>query len=101
MVKGIIIWGLFLAVLIGGLLYSRKMKKGIEENGVEADAVVSRISEDMTEDQTGFTIIYVRFKTQEGEEVEATISNPRSGLKEGDQVRIKYHPKFKNNARLV
>ena len=99
--KGILIWAAFLAVFIAGWLFSRKMKKGIEENGIEADAVVSRISEDMTEDQTGFTVIYVRFRTQEGEETEASISNPRSGLKEGDQVRIKYHPKFKNNARLV
>lgn len=101
MIKGIIIWTAFLIVFVGGWLMSRKMKNDIEEKGIETVAEISRISEDMSEDQTGFTIVYVRFNTQDGEEVEASISNPRSDLEVGQQVRIKYHPKFKNNARLV
>lgn len=98
--RGIIMWILFLAVLAVGFLVSRKMKKGIEENGIEADAVVSRISEDMTQDLSDFTV-YVRYTTQDGEEVEGVLSNPRTDLREGQKVRVKYHPKYKNNARLV
>ena len=29
------------------------------------------------------------------------LSNPRADLEEGQPVRIKYHPKYKGNARLV
>ena len=98
--KGIILWVVFLAVIAVGALVSRSMKKGINEDGIEADAVVSRVSEDMSQDLSDFTV-YVRYRTKDGEEVEGVLSNPRTDMKEGEQVRIKYHPKFKNNARLV
>lgn len=98
--KGLIMWVAFLVVLVAGMLVSRKMKKGINENGIETDAVVSRISEDMSQDLSDFTV-YVKYRTEDGEEVEGVISNPRTDLEEGQQVRIKYHPKYKNNARLV
>jgi hypothetical protein len=45
--------------------------------------------------------VYVRYRTANGEEAEAILSNPRSDLEEGQRVRIKYHPKMKGNARLV
>lgn len=45
--------------------------------------------------------VYVRYRTENGEEIEGILSNPRAGLEEGQQVRIKYHPKYKSNARLV
>ena len=100
MVKGIIIWGVFLTVLIVGMLVTRKMKKDINENGIETDAVVSRIVEDSEPDSLDY-MVYVRYCTQDGEETEGVLSNPRRDLEEGQQVRIKYHPKFKGNARLV
>lgn len=98
--KGIIMWSVFLIVIVGGILVSRKIKKGINENGIETDAVVSRISEDMSQDISDFTV-YVKYRTESGEEVEGVISNPRTDLEEGQKVRIKYHPKYKNNARLL
>lgn len=98
--KGIIIWVVFLAIIAVGVLVSRRMKKDIKENGIEADAVVSRISEDMSQDLSDF-IVYVKYHTEDGEEVEGVLSNPRADLEEGQQVRIKYHPKYKNNARLI
>ena len=98
--KGIIMWAVLLAVIAIGMLISRRIKRDIVENGIETDAVVSRIVEDGT--TTEFDInVYVRFFDEDGEEVEAIISNPRAGLREGDRVRIKYHPKYKMNARLV
>lgn len=98
--KGIIMWAAFLAVILLGMLVSRKMKKETGENGIETDAVVSRISEDMSQDLSDF-IVYVKYNTEDGNEIEGVLSNPRTDLKEGQQVRIKYHPKYKNNARLV
>lgn len=98
--KGIIMWVVFLAIIAVGVLVSRRMKKDIKENGIEADAVVSRISEDMSQDLSDF-IVYVKYHTEDGEEVEGVLSNPRADLEEGQQVRIKYHPKYKNNARLI
>lgn len=98
--KGIIMWIVFLAVIAVGILVSRRIKSGINENGIETDAVVSRVSEDMSQDLSDFTV-YVKYRIEDGEEVEGVISNPRTDLEEGQQVRIKYHPKYKNNARLV
>ena len=99
MEKGIIVWAVFLAVFAAGLLISRRMKKTIEEKGIETDAVVSRIVDDGT--LTDIDIdVYVRYCTKDGKEVEGILSNPRSDLEEGQRVRIKYHPKYTANARL-
>lgn len=98
--KGIIMWAVFLAVIAAGTLISRRLKKEIMENGIETDAAVSRIVDDGT--QTDIDInVYVRFIAEDGSEVEAVLSNPRNDLEEGQRVRIKYHPKYKTNARLV
>ena len=98
--KGIILWVVFLAVMAAGMLISRRIKSGTGEKGIETDATVSRIVDDGT--QTDIDInVYVRYCAENGEMVEAILSNPRTDLKEGQQVRIKYHPKYKNNARLV
>ena len=83
-----------------GILVSRIIRNGTEKSGIAADAVVSRIVDDGT--QTDIDInVYVRYSTADGEEVEAILSNPRSDLKEGQRVRIKYNPKIKGNARLI
>ena len=98
--KGIIMWIVFLAVIVAGMLISRRMKKSIKENGIETDAVVSRIVEDGTQTDID-TNVYVRYQAPDGREVEAILSNPRSDLEEGQRVRIKYHPKYTTNARLI
>ena len=98
--KGIIAWMIFLAVIAAGILVSRRIKSEINENGIETDAVVSRITDDGTPEDIDINV-YVRYRTENGEEIEGVLSNPRAGLEEGQQVRIKYHPKYKSNARLV
>ena len=100
MEKGIIIWAVFLVIFIAGMIVSRKMKKGINENGIETDVVVSRIIDDGAQDYIGCDV-YVKYRTEDGSEVEGMLSNPRNDLEVGQQVRIKYHPKYVNNARLV
>ena len=98
--KGIIMWMVFLAVIAAGMLISHRIKKGINENGIETDAVVSRIIDNGTPEEIDIDV-YVRYRTENGEEIEGVLSNPRADLEEGQPVRIKYHPKYKNNARLV
>ncbi|MBR1986313.1 MAG: hypothetical protein IKK28_03435 [Mogibacterium sp.] len=98
--KGIIMWMVFLAVIAAGMLISHRIKSGINENGIETDAVVSRIVDDGTPEEIDIDV-YVRYRTENGEEVEGILSNPRANMEEGQTVRIKYHPKYKQNARLV
>ena len=97
---GIILWIVLLVVIAAGAFASRRIKSGIKENGIETDAVVSRITDDGT--QTDIDInVYVKYFTKDGREVEGILSNPREDLVKGQRVRIKYHPKYTNNARLV
>ncbi len=98
--KGLIMWIVFAAVFIVGVLVSRIIKNGTEKNGIEADAIISRIVDDGTQKDIDINV-YVRYRTANSEETEAILSNPRPDLEEGQRVRIKYHPKMKGNARLV
>ena len=98
--KGIIMWMVFLAVIAAGMLIIHRIKSEINENGIETDAVVSRIIDDGTPEEIDIDV-YVRYRTENGEEVEGILSNPRANMEEGQMVRIKYHPKYKQNARLV
>ena len=100
--KAIFLWGGF--ILICAIIYfvSRRMKKETEENGIETIGVISRITNTGDIDPEDMDLCYyVRYCTEDGEEVEGVLSNPSSDLRVGQQVRIKYHPKYKENARLV
>ena len=100
--KGIFLWSGF--ILICAIIYfvSRRMKKEIEENGIETNGIISRITQTGDIDMDDMNLCYyVRYCTEDGEDVEGVLSNPRTELTEGQQVRIKYHPKHKENARLV
>ena len=99
-IKAILLWAGFLVVCAAIWLISNRMKKQIKENGIETTGVVSRITD--TGDTTEVSLCYyVRYRTEDGEEVEGVLSNPTSDLTEGQQVRIKYHPEHKTNARLI
>ncbi len=98
--KGIILWVGFAVVCAVIWLLSRRMKKQIEENGIETDGVISRIEEVGASDEIDLRY-YARYRTQDGEEIEGVLSNPRSDLEVGQQIRLKYHPKYKANARLI
>ena len=100
MEKGIIMWAVFIAVSAAIVLFSRKMKREIEVKGIETEAVVSRIVDEGTLEEVDINV-YVKYRTLDGQEIEGVLSNPRYDLVEGQQVRIKYHPEHKSNARLV
>ena len=99
-VKGILLWVGLLAIFAIVFFLSQRMKKQIEENGIETTGVISRIVDFGSSDEINLQY-YVRYRTEDGKEIEGVLSNPGKDLQEGQEVRIKYHPKFKNNARLI
>lgn len=97
---GVLMWAGLAVVCAVICLLSRKMKKQIEENGIETTGVISRIVDTGGSDDITLHY-YAHYRTEDGEEVEGLLSNPRPNLEEGQQVRLKYHPKHKTNARLI
>ena len=82
------------AVIIGAV-YAFKRNQKIEQNGIEADAVVSRIKEIEKENDGNYEVdyeYYVTYQNQSGEKVEAKLGNPPRFLTEGKQLRVKYLP---------
>ena len=98
--KGIIIWAVFIVICAVIYFISRKLKKQIEENGIETTGVISRIEDEGGTEDITFNY-YAKYRTEDGEEIEGIISNPTAGLKEGQHVRLKYHPEHRMNARLI
>ena len=87
------------------IIFTVKRYTAIKKNGVEADAVVSRIKEventldDGTTD-TRYTY-YVKFTTQDGQFVEAKLGGAPRFTREGDRLRIKYLPEKPKNVILI
>ena len=67
-----------------------------KKNGIETDAVITRIEDEGIGTDTSFNY-YVRY-TMNGQAVEAKLSNPGfgKGLKVDAQIRIKYLPEKPN-----
>ncbi len=98
--KGIVLWLVFLAIFAAGTLISRSIKRKTEEEGIETEAVVSRIVDDGAQEEIDIDV-YVRYRTEDGEEIEGLLSNPRPDMEEGQRGRIKYQPTRKTNSRLI
>ena len=83
-----------IAVVIG-LVFNYKRSKAINERGIEADAVVSRINEIETENdgqrETRYEY-FVKYRNEAGETVEAKLGNLPRFLMEGTELRVKYLP---------
>ncbi len=98
--KGILLWAGLFVVCAAIYWASRRMKKQIEEHGIETDGLISRI-EDVGGADDVTLHYYARYRAEDGAEVEGLLSNPRSDLEVGQQVRLKYHPTHRTNARLI
>lgn len=90
-----IIAAVAVAVIVG-IVFTVKRNKKILENGIEVEAVVSRIVTDWNEDDNGnrekTETYYVRYRTDDGQTVEAKLSNPPAHCFEGTKLRVKYLP---------
>ena len=98
--RGIILWAVFLTVFAAGTLVSRRLKRQIEEDGIETEGVITRVVDNGQPDEIDLHV-YVRYRTLEGEELQGILTNPSPGLEPGQPVHVKYHPTMKNNVRLV
>jgi hypothetical protein len=100
-----IIFGAVAALIVGVGIYSIIRNSKIRKNGVEADAIVSRIEEDWTTSSEGgadYTeVYYVTFLDQNGQTVEARLNSQPGHTRVGDSVRIKYLPEKPHFAVIV
>lgn len=97
-----------IVLLIVGLgIYNAKRNGAINKNGIEANAVVTRVKESVSTDSDGISDVsytyYVTYQTRDGQSVEAQLGSGKSvdvrigrawddDLHEGVSVRIKYLP---------
>ena len=98
--KGILIWIGFLAIVAAICIFSRRIKRQTEENGIETTGVISAIRDEGGPDEIDMRY-YATYRTEDGTEIEGLISNPSPSLAVGQRVRLKYHPKLKVNARII
>lgn len=100
-----ILFGAVVALIIGFLVYTVIRNGRIRKNGVEADAVVSRIEEEQTVSSEGgvdYTYThYVTYRNSQGETVEAKLDHAPGRTRVGDAVKIKYLPEKPHFAVLV
>ena len=98
--KAYIAWAVFAVVCLIILIISKRTNKQIEEKGIETTGVISRI-EDLGDPDEIDLCYYAKYHTEDGEEIEGVLLNPRGDLEVGQKVRLKYHPEYKMNARLL
>ena len=83
-------------VLAAVFIYTMKRNQAIQANGIEADAVVSRIEESETKNDNGDYDItytyYVKYQAQDGSTVEAKLGNAPADIYRGCELRVKYLP---------
>ena len=86
-------------------VYTILRNKKINENGIEADAVVSRIDTDTQTDADGSVstneTYYVDYQNAEGGIVTAKLGNPPFGAAVGTAMRVKYLPEKPKYVRRV
>ena len=98
--KGILLWIGLLIIVAAIYFFTRRIKKQIEENGIETTGVISDIRDEGGADEI-IIRYYATYRTEDGTEIEGVITNPSSSLEVGQRVRLKYHPKLKANARII
>ena len=100
-----ILFGAVVALIVGFLVYTFIRNNKIRKNGVETDAVISRIEEEQTvssEDGVDYKYThYVTYQSPSGETVEAKLDHAPGRTRVGDAVRIKYLPEKPHFAVLV
>ena len=86
-------------------VYSILRNKKINENGIEVDAVISRIDTDTQTDSDGSVstneTYYVDYQNAEGQIVTAKLGNPPFGAVVGTAMRVKYLPEKPKYVRRV
>lgn len=91
-----VIIAIIVVVVAAFLIFTYLRNKKIRENGVEAQATVSRIDVDTKTDSDGTEsetkTYFVTFRLPDGRTQEARLTNPSSKNVVGTQLKIKYLP---------
>ena len=96
-----ILFIIILALFAVGGIWAFVVSKKVKKDGIETEAVVSRIelhewsggTGDVWANDSVTEEYYITYTNQEGQTVEALLSNPGDhSFKEGDKMRIKYLP---------
>lgn len=100
-----VLFGAVAALIIGFIVYTLIRNNKIRKNGVETDAVITRIEEQESIDSEGgvdYTYThYVTYHAPDGQSVEAKLDHAPWGARVGDAVRIKYLPEKPKFAIIV
>ena len=88
-------------VLVIVAVYCVLRNRKIDENGVEADAVISRVDTDYDSEGTPSEIYFVDYVNAEGQTVTAKLGNPPMNAYQGMPMRIKYLPEKPRFVRRV
>ena len=92
-------------MIIGIIVFNIIRSNKIRKNGVEADAVISRIEEQESVDADGSLDVtytyYVSYRTQDGQIIEAKLNHAPGRTRVGEQVHIKYLPEKPKYAILI
>ena len=83
--------------IVAGVIYSIALARKIQKNGIEADAVLTRVETNTTTDSDGdvstTTTYYVTYVNREGQSVEAKLmTEPPRSVRQGASLRVKYLP---------
>ncbi len=98
--KFYVMWAVFLTICLLIVLFSRRINRQIKEDGIETTGVVSSVTDSGEPGEIDIRV-QVRYLTEDGEEVEGILINAPNDMVPGQRVRIKYHPKYKMNPRLI
>ena len=100
-----VMFGAVAALIIGFIVYTLIRNNKIRKNGVETDAVITRIEEQESIDSEGgvdYTYThYVTYHAPDGQSVEAKLDHAPWGARVGDTLRIKYLPEKPKFAIIV
>ena len=88
-------------VLVIIAVYCVLRNRKINENGIEADAVISRVDTDYDSEGTPSEIYFVDYVNAEGQTVTAKLGNPPMNAYQGMPMRIKYLPEKPRFVRRV
>lgn len=100
-------------VIVVLMIRNRRINGEIIQNGIEANAVVSRVKENVSSDPGGGVSVSYTYYVTNGQTVEAQLASGKSfdvkigkkawdyDLHEGTQVRVKYLPERPNYAIRV
>ena len=88
-------FGILIVIAVGGIWAWLRTKK-TKRDGIETTAEISRVETIESMDGDGMISrsknYYVSFRQMDGSQIESLLSNPKKGMEQGQQIKIRYLP---------